>query len=130
MHRIIERNPNLNCHPFKSAFVLVRRGFAADRGNTEVAEVAHEVRERLQRVKASLVAPAIRAEGDAHVLRRGYFMGGMHGPWWICWVVLIDLLVFNKWGRPTSTRSARCCSIAMRAQRPEFKARSTFTYTT
>ncbi|MEO7940493.1 MAG: SHOCT domain-containing protein [Burkholderiaceae bacterium] len=30
----------------------------------------------------------------------GYFMGGMHGLWWIFWVV-IGVLVFYVWGRPS-----------------------------
>ena len=34
----------------------------------------------------------------------GYFMGGMHGLWWIFWVVLIGLLVFYGWGRPSAQR--------------------------
>jgi len=34
----------------------------------------------------------------------GYFMGGMHGLWWIFWVVLIGLLVFYGWGRPSEHR--------------------------
>ncbi len=29
----------------------------------------------------------------------GYAMGGMHGLWWIFWVVLIGVLVFYGWGR-------------------------------
>ena len=29
----------------------------------------------------------------------GYYMGGMHGLWWIFWVVLIGVLVFYSWGR-------------------------------
>ncbi len=33
-----------------------------------------------------------------------YFMGGMHGMWWIFWVVLISLLVFYGWGRPSEQR--------------------------
>ena len=32
----------------------------------------------------------------------GYTMGGMHGLWWIFWVVLIGLLVFFLWRRPSS----------------------------
>ena len=34
----------------------------------------------------------------------GYFMGGMHGLWWIFWVVLIGVLVFYGWGRPSEQR--------------------------
>ena len=29
----------------------------------------------------------------------GYYMGGMHGLWWIFWVVLIGVIVFYGWGR-------------------------------
>lgn len=32
----------------------------------------------------------------------GYFMGGMHGLWWIFWIVLIGVIVFYGWGRPGS----------------------------
>ncbi len=28
-----------------------------------------------------------------------YFMGGMHGLWWIFWLVLIGVIVFAAWGR-------------------------------
>jgi putative membrane protein len=34
----------------------------------------------------------------------GYFMGGMHGLWWIFWVVLIGVIVFYGWGSPASSR--------------------------
>jgi putative membrane protein len=34
----------------------------------------------------------------------GYFMGGMHGFWWIFWVALIGVLVFYQWGRPGERR--------------------------
>ncbi|WP_372658848.1 SHOCT domain-containing protein [Hydrogenophaga sp.] len=34
----------------------------------------------------------------------GYFMGGMHGLWWIFWVLLIGVLVFYSWGRPGGRR--------------------------
>lgn len=33
-----------------------------------------------------------------------YSMGGMHGLWWIFWVVLIGLLLFCVWGRPGAGR--------------------------
>ena len=36
----------------------------------------------------------------------GYYMGGMHGLWWIFWVVLIGLLVYFVWGRPGAQRRA------------------------
>ena len=29
----------------------------------------------------------------------GYFMGGMHGLWWIFWVLLIGVVIFYLWGR-------------------------------
>ena len=29
----------------------------------------------------------------------GYYMGGMHGLWWLFWVVLIGVIVFYGWGR-------------------------------
>ena len=29
----------------------------------------------------------------------GYFMGGMHGLWWIFWVLLIGVLLFYLWSR-------------------------------
>jgi len=35
---------------------------------------------------------------------RGYFMGGMHGLWWIFWVVLIGAIVFAGWGRQGGQR--------------------------
>ncbi len=34
----------------------------------------------------------------------GYYMGGMHGLWWIVWVVLIGLLVLYMRGRPNAQR--------------------------
>ncbi|MEO8125381.1 MAG: SHOCT domain-containing protein [Burkholderiales bacterium] len=34
----------------------------------------------------------------------GYYMGGMHGLWWIFWVVLIVVLVYFGWGRPGEGR--------------------------
>jgi putative membrane protein len=30
----------------------------------------------------------------------GYYMGGMHGLWWLFWIVLIGALVYAAWGRP------------------------------
>ena len=27
-----------------------------------------------------------------------YMMGGMHGLWWVFWVVLLGVLVFSGWG--------------------------------
>ena len=29
----------------------------------------------------------------------GYYMGGMHGLWWLFWVLLIGVIVFYGWGR-------------------------------
>ena len=34
----------------------------------------------------------------------GFYMGGMHGLWWIFWVVLMGVLVFYVWGRPGEQR--------------------------
>ncbi len=28
-----------------------------------------------------------------------YYMGGMHGLWWIIWMLLIGVLFFTNWGR-------------------------------
>ena len=40
-----------------------------------------------------------------HMFNDGsYFMAGMHGLWWIFWVVMIGLLVFYGWGRPSEHR--------------------------
>lgn len=33
----------------------------------------------------------------------GFYMGGMHGLWWIFWIVLIGALVYSIWG-PSSKR--------------------------
>lgn len=35
----------------------------------------------------------------------GYMMGGMHGLWWLFWLVLIGVLVFGGWGRTGSRRN-------------------------
>lgn len=32
----------------------------------------------------------------------GYAMGGMHCFWWIFLILLIGVLVFYRWGRPSS----------------------------
>lgn len=34
----------------------------------------------------------------------GYYMGGMHGLWWIFWLVLIGVLIFFGWGRSGEQR--------------------------
>ncbi len=34
----------------------------------------------------------------------GFYMGGMHGLWWIFWVALIGVLVYYAWGRPGEQR--------------------------
>ncbi len=34
----------------------------------------------------------------------GYYMGGMHGLWWIFWIVLIGVIVFYGWGRSGGRR--------------------------
>ena len=31
----------------------------------------------------------------------GFYMGGMHGLWWLFWIVLIGALVYAAWGRPS-----------------------------
>ena len=28
------------------------------------------------------------------------FMGGMHGLWWIFWLLLVGAIVYGAWGRP------------------------------
>ena len=28
------------------------------------------------------------------------FMGGMHGLWWIFWLLLVGAIVYSAWGRP------------------------------
>lgn len=33
-----------------------------------------------------------------------YSMGGMHGLWWIFWLVLVGVLVFYGWGRSDEQR--------------------------
>lgn len=34
----------------------------------------------------------------------GYFMGGMHGLWWVFWMVLLGFLLFYGWGSPSEKR--------------------------
>jgi len=34
----------------------------------------------------------------------GFFVGGMHGLWWVFWVVLIAVIVLLAWGRPGGQR--------------------------
>lgn len=34
----------------------------------------------------------------------GFFMGGMHGFWWIFWLLLLCVLVFWIWSRPGEGR--------------------------
>jgi putative membrane protein len=29
----------------------------------------------------------------------GYMMGGMHGLWWLFWLVVLGVVVFGGWGR-------------------------------
>ena len=36
----------------------------------------------------------------------GFHMGGMHGLWWIFWIVLISALVYAAWGGPSKRRRA------------------------
>ena len=28
------------------------------------------------------------------------YMGGMHGWWWLFWLLVIGALIFSAWGRP------------------------------
>jgi putative membrane protein len=37
----------------------------------------------------------------------GFYMGGMHGLWWIFWVILIGVLVFYGWGRSSDPARRR-----------------------
>ncbi len=39
-----------------------------------------------------------------HMFYDGFYMGGMHGLWWIFWVALIGVLVYYAWGRPGEQR--------------------------
>ena len=34
-----------------------------------------------------------------------YMMGGMHGLWWLFWVVLLGVLVFSGWGHARDWRN-------------------------
>ena len=34
----------------------------------------------------------------------GYMMGGMHGLWWLFWLVLLGAFVFGGWGRSGAWR--------------------------
>lgn len=34
----------------------------------------------------------------------GFYMGGMHGLWWLFWTVLIVAVVYAAWGRPSGRR--------------------------
>jgi putative membrane protein len=35
----------------------------------------------------------------------GYMMGGVHGLWWLFWLVLLGVLVFGGWGRTRGWRN-------------------------
>jgi putative membrane protein len=35
----------------------------------------------------------------------GYMMGGMHGLWWLFWLVLLGVFMFGGWGRSENGRS-------------------------
>ena len=35
----------------------------------------------------------------------GYMVGGMHGLWWLFWLVLLGVLVFGGWGRSGGRRN-------------------------
>ena len=34
----------------------------------------------------------------------GFYMGGMHGLWWLFWIVLIAAVVYASWGRASGGR--------------------------
>lgn len=34
----------------------------------------------------------------------GYYMGGMHGMWWIFWVLFIGVFFLTDWGRSDAQR--------------------------
>ena len=34
----------------------------------------------------------------------GFYMGGMHGLWWLFWIVLIAAVVYASWGRASGRR--------------------------
>lgn len=34
----------------------------------------------------------------------GFGMGGMHGAWWIFWILLVGALAFFAWGQPGRRR--------------------------
>lgn len=34
----------------------------------------------------------------------GFYMGGMHGLWWLFWIALIGALAYAAWGRPSKHR--------------------------
>jgi putative membrane protein len=34
-----------------------------------------------------------------------YMMGGMHGLWWLFWLVLLGVLAFSDWGRSGDRRN-------------------------
>ena len=35
----------------------------------------------------------------------GYMMGGMHGLWWLFWLILLGVFVFAGWGRSGGRRN-------------------------
>ncbi len=35
----------------------------------------------------------------------GYMMGGMHGLWWLFWLILLGVFVFGDWGRTGDRRN-------------------------
>ena len=34
----------------------------------------------------------------------GFYMGGMHGLWWLFWIVLIAAVFYATWGRASGGR--------------------------
>ena len=37
----------------------------------------------------------------------GFYMGGMHGMWWIFWLVLIGVFLIFGWARPSTLKIVR-----------------------
>ena len=35
----------------------------------------------------------------------GYMVGGMHGLWWLFWLVLLAAILFGSWGRSGGRRN-------------------------
>lgn len=37
-------------------------------------------------------------------LGNGFYMGGLHGLWWLFWIVLIAAVFYATWGRASGRR--------------------------